>query len=244
MRYAIYFTPSSTDALLKIANNWLGRNAFTGESVRRPAIKGLSLEELDKITVSARRYGFHATIKAPFHLAPEYQLDDLLRALMHFASSIRPVTLSRLKISALGSCFALMLKEPLPALQQLANDTVVALDKFRAPLSEQDFARRKPEMLSPVQLRNLQQWGYPYIFDEFRFHMTLTDKIKQQDRAKVAAILDDFFAPVLTDNVEIDNLALFVEPEPGAPFEVHSLHPLALPPLARVKVSTPLAGQR
>ncbi|MBB6259523.1 putative phosphonate metabolism protein [Paenochrobactrum gallinarii] len=239
MRYAIYFTPSSTDALLKIANNWLGRNAFTGEAVRRPAISGLSVEELDKMTVSARRYGFHATIKAPFYLAPDYKEDDLLRALMHFASSLAPVTLPRLKITSISSCFALMLKEPVPALQQLANDTVTALDKFRAPLSEQDFARRNPQSLAPAQLRNLQQWGYPYVFDEFRFHMTLTDKIEEQDRPKIAGILDNFFAPVLTDSVEINNLALFVEPEPGAPFEVHSLHPLA-----KVKVSAPLAGQR
>jgi putative phosphonate metabolism protein len=239
MRYAIYFTPSSTDALLKIANNWLGRNAFTGVTVRRPVIKGLSVEELDRITVSARRYGFHATIKAPFYLAEQYEEDDLLRALMHFASSITPVTLPRLKITALGSCFALMQKEPVPALQQLANDTVTALDKFRAPLSKQDILRRKPETLTPSQLRNLRQWGYPYVFDEFRFHMTLTDKIEEQDKTKIAGILDDFFAPVLTDSVEINNLALFVEPEPGAPFEVHSLHPLA-----KMKISAPLAGQR
>ncbi|MFK4823215.1 DUF1045 domain-containing protein [Paenochrobactrum sp. BZR 588] len=239
MRYAIYFTPSSTDALLKIANNWLGRNPFTGEAVRRPVIKGLSVEELDNMTISARRYGFHATIKAPFYLAPGYNEDDLLRALMLFASSIAPVTLPRLKIAALGSCFALMLKEPVPALQQLANDTVTALDKFRAPLSGQDFDRRKPETLEPAQLRNLQQWGYPYVFDEFHFHMTLTDKIEEKHRPKIAAILDDFFAPVLTDSVEISNLALFVEPEPGAPFEVHSLHPLA-----SVKFLASLAGQR
>lgn len=239
MRYAIYFTPSSTDALLKIAHNWLGRNAFTGEPVRRPVIKGLAVEELDKITVSARRYGFHATIKAPFHLAQNYNEDDLLRDLMHFSLSIKPITLPRLQIAEIGSCFALMLKEPVPGLQQMANDTVVALDKFRAPLSEQDFSRRNPQALTSAQLRNLQQWGYPYVFDEFRFHMTLTDKIEEQHRLKIAAILDDFFAPVLTDSVEINNLALFVEPEPGAPFEVHSLHPLA-----KVKVSAPLAGQR
>lgn len=244
MRYAIYFTPSSTDALLKVANNWLGRNAFTGEPVRRPPLNGLKLEELDRITASARRYGFHATIKAPFYLAPEYSQEDLLRTLMHFASSMAPVVLPRLKITNLGGFYALMLKEPVAALQQLANDTVVALDKFRAPLSEQDLARRKPETLSPSQLRNLQQWGYPYIFDDFRFHMTLTDRIEDKDRPKIATILDDFFAPVLTDRVEINNLALFVEPEPGAPFEVHSLHPLAPAPLAKVKVSAPLAGQR
>ncbi|MGU3576410.1 DUF1045 domain-containing protein [Brucellaceae bacterium C25G] len=241
MRYAIYFTPSSTDALLKIANNWLGRNAFTGETVRRPAMSGLSSDDLDKMTVSARRYGFHATIKAPFFLSPDFTQDDLLHALMHFASSMQPVTLPRLKIAELGSCFALMLKEPVPALQQLANDTVTTLDKFRAPLSEADLARRNPQSLEVAQLRNLQQWGYPYVFDQFRFHMTLTDKIEAHERPKVAAILDHFFAPVLTDCVEINNLALFVEPEPGAPFEVHSLHPLAK---AKVKGSASLAGQR
>jgi putative phosphonate metabolism protein len=227
MRYAIYFTPPAGDPLSKVAANWLGRNAFSGQAVKPPAIRSFEPEEVARLTEEPRRYGFHATLKAPFRLHEDFTERDLLSALMHFASSVAPVTIPRLHVTPIGPFFALTPEEPLPELDQLANDTVVALDKFRAPMTEKERAKRKPESLTNSQLRNLDRWGYPYVFDDFRFHMTLTGRVEEKDRLRVARMLDAFFEPVLSEPVEINNLALFVEPEPGAPFEVHSLHPLA-----------------
>ena len=226
MRYAIYFTPPSSDALLKVAANWLGRNAFSGEPVKLPAIRSLGTEEIASLTEEPRRYGFHATMKAPFRLNDNQTESDLLSALMHFASSVEPVIIPRLKLQALGPFFALVPDEPVTALNQLANDVVVALDRFRAPLNEAELARRRPERLSEAQRHNLERWGYPYVFEEFRFHMTLTGPVAEADRARIERQLEEFFAPLLNDPVEVANLALFVEPEKGAPFEIHSLHPL------------------
>ncbi|MEI4480489.1 MULTISPECIES: DUF1045 domain-containing protein [Phyllobacterium] len=227
MRYAIYFTPPSSDPLLKVAANWLGRNAFTGQPVRPPQIRNLAHEEVTKLTESARRYGFHATLKAPFHLAEGVEERELLSALMHFASSMRPVEIPKLKIANLDGFFALVPEEPVAKLNQLANDIVVAFDRFRAPPSVAEIARRNPEKMSVSERRNLEQWGYPYVFDDFRFHMTLTNPVAEQDREKIAQMLSEFLEPVLEEPVEINNIALFIEAEPGAPFEVHSLHPLA-----------------
>ncbi|GAB1582335.1 DUF1045 domain-containing protein [Phyllobacterium phragmitis] len=227
MRYAIYFTPPAGDPLTKVAANWLGRNAFSGETVKPPAIRSFEAEEVARLTVEPRRYGFHATLKAPFRLAENLTERDLLSALMHFASSTSAVTIPRLQVAALGHFFALVPEEPVLELDQLANDVVVAFDRFRAPASDAERAKRRPETLSISQLRNLDQWGYPYVFDDFRFHMTLTGRVEEKDRLRVARMLDAFFEPVLSEPVEIANLALFVEAEPGAPFEVHSLHPLA-----------------
>ncbi|MEJ1120436.1 DUF1045 domain-containing protein [Phyllobacterium sp. CCNWLW109] len=227
MRYAIYFTPPSSDPLLKVAANWLGRNAFTGQPVRPPQIRNLAHEEVTKLTESARRYGFHATLKAPFHLTEGVEERELLSALMHFASSMRPVEIPKLKIANLDGFFALVPEEPVAKLNQLANDIVVAFDRFRAPPSVAEIARRNPEKMSVSERRNLEQWGYPYVFDDFRFHMTLTNPVAEQDREKIAQMLSEFLEPVLEEPVEINNIALFIEAEPGAPFEVHSLHPLA-----------------
>lgn len=226
MRYAIYFTPPCSDALHKVAANWLGRDAFSGEAVKRPAIRALSAEEIVRLTEEPRRYGFHATLKAPFRLDEAYEESDLLSALMHFASLTAPVVIPRLKLRALGPFFALVPQEPVVPLNQLANDVVVSFDRFRAPLRDAEIARRRPERLSEQQRHNLERWGYPYVFDEFRFHMTLTGPVEEKDQPHVERILHDFFAPVLDETVEIANLALFVEPEPGAPFEIHSLHPM------------------
>lgn len=226
MRYAIYYTPPSSDALLKVAANWLGRSAFSGEAVKAPSIRSFAPEEIAKLTQEPRRYGFHATMKAPFHLRDGLTEGDLLSALMHFSSAALPVTIPRLVLKSIGPFFALVPEEPVAELNQLANDVVVAFDRFRAPLSESDIARRRPERLSEAQRHNLERWGYPYVFEEFRFHMTLTGPVEEKDHARIERRLDEFFSPLLDDCVEIANLALFVEPEKGAPFEIHSLHPL------------------
>lgn len=226
MRYAIYFTPPASDALVTVAANWLGRSAFSGEPVKTPAIRSLATEEIARLTEEPRRYGFHATMKAPFRLDEAHSERDLLSALMHFASSAEPVTIPRLGLRAIGPFFALTPDEPVAELNQLANDVVVAFDRFRAPLNETEMAKRRPERLGEQQRHNLERWGYPYVFEEFRFHMTLTGPVEEKDRARVERTLDEFFAPVLDEPVEVANLALFVEPEKGAPFEVHSLHPL------------------
>jgi putative phosphonate metabolism protein len=227
MRYAIYFTPPSSDPLLKVAANWLGRNAFTGQPVRPPQIRDLAYEDFTKLTESARRYGFHATLKAPFRLNDNLQEHDLLSALMHFASSIDPVEIPKLQIANLDGFFALVPEEPVARLNQLANDVVVAFDRFRAPSTADEIGRRNPERLTASQRRNLEQWGYPYVFDDFRFHMTLTDIVPERDWPRIERMLGEFLEPVLDEPVEINNLALFIEAEPGLPFEIHSLHPLA-----------------
>jgi putative phosphonate metabolism protein len=227
MRYAIYFTPPSGDPLLKVAANWLGRNAFTGQPVRPPQIRDLAHEDFAQLTESARRYGFHATLKAPFHLAEGVEERELLSALMHFASSMQPVEIPKLQIACLDGFFALVPEEPVAKLNQLANDVVVAFDRFRAPPSEQEIKRRNPDKMTVSERRNLEQWGYPYVFEDFRFHMTLTAPVPEPNRGKIERILSEFLEPVLEESIEINNIALFTEAEPGSPFEVHSLHPLA-----------------
>lgn len=226
MRYAIYFTPPSSDALHKVAINWLGRDAFSGEMVKRPSLCALRADEIAQLTEEPARYGFHATLKAPFRLDDAFDESDLLSALMHFASLTAPVVIPRLELKALGSFFALVPSTVVPELNQLANDVVVSLDRFRASLRAHDIARRQPERLNEIQRHNLHRWGYPYVFDQFRFHMTLTGPVDESRRPHINRILDEFFAPVLDEPLEISNLALFMEQEPGAPFEIHSLHPM------------------
>jgi len=228
MRYAIYYTPLRDDPLMAAGSTWLGRDAFTGERTHAPTGGSMTCEEISRVTAAPRRYGFHATLKAPFALAPDQDEPELLRSLMHFGGSIEPVVIPRLTIASLGPFFALVPAAENAALHQLANDVVVAFERFRAPLCEREIARRNPGSLTVSQLNNLQRWGYPYVFDDFRFHMTLTGPVEAHDRARLRRTLEAFFAPVLEEPVTIANLALFVEPEANAPFQVHSLHPLAV----------------
>lgn len=244
MRYGIYFTPPAHDPLLRVAANWLGRNAFNGMVVRRPVIGSADGEQINAWTQEPRRYGFHATLKAPFRLHQDFEEHHLLSSMMHFASNYRAVQLPKLEIAQIGAFFALVPAQPCAQLQQLANDIVVHFERFRAALNAAELARRKPEQLDKIQRANLEQWGYPYVFEQFRFHMTLTGAVPADQQAQVRDMLETFFAPVLTEPVKIANIALFTQAESDALFEVHSLHPLtgkaeaATTPISTTPIST------
>lgn len=224
MRYAIYFTPPNDDALTGLASVWLGRDAFTGLTVARPRSSRLTPEELAFHTAPARRYGFHATIKAPFRLADDASPEGLGAALEAFGAHRAPFTV-KLALRQMGGFFALVPEVRSPALDQLAGDVVTAFASFGAPLSDAEIERRNPENLSPEELRNLHQWGYPYVFEEFRFHMTLTGRVAADDALRVRAAIEEHFGDLLHRDVEIGSLALFTEDSPGEPFHVLSCHP-------------------
>lgn len=227
MRYAIYFTPARDDRLAVAASAWLGRDAFTGGMLQSPGVGSLTPAEIAYHTAAARRYGFHATLKAPFALAESETEKSLLSRLEAFARQTRSFPIPRLVIGQLDGFFALIPDASVPQLNDFAAEVVRAFDGFRAPLSDAEIARRNPDALRPEEIRNLVQWGYPYVFEAFRFHMTLTGRVSHAEAPRVKAALDEVFQPLLDRPVPVDGLALFVEPEPGAPFTVLSYEALA-----------------
>ena len=82
-------------------------------------------------------------------------------------------------------------------------------DQFRAPLSSADMVRRQAGSLSDKQKAYLELWGYPYVFDEFRFHMTLTGALPESllDLAQ-DEISELFSSRVGLEPVVIDSIVL------------------------------------
>jgi putative phosphonate metabolism protein len=228
MRYAFYFSPGPGDALHELGATWLGRNAATGDAVEHPDLAGLGASELASITGPARRYGFHATLKAPFHLAEGTSEADLIEAMGSFAEQTAHFEIPSLVVGKLEGFLALVPKHPCTELNAFANSVVEAFEPLRAPLSEKGIERRNPESLSSAELRNLMRWGYPYVFNQFRFHMTLTTRLSEPDITRIANAASAHFAPALAAPIKVGALTLFVEPEPGAPFEIHSRADLRL----------------
>ncbi len=227
MRYAIYYTPPADDPLTRRAAHWLGRDAMSGQFQAQPVFDGLPEARFSDLTGDPRRYGFHATMKAPFELAPGRSEESLLSAFEEFASATPAFTLPALVLGQLGRFFALVPQDWDPSLQILADDCVTRFDSFRASLSDADIARRKPEALSEGQRKNLVDWGYPYVFEEFRFHMTLTAQVEPADQPAVLRAIEQHFAGLVPSPRPIEHLALFVEPERGAPFRLKHIVSLA-----------------
>lgn len=226
MRYAIYAAPSADEPLWIAAASWLGRDAASGERHGHPAIDGLDAGKLADYLADPARYGFHATLKAPFRLAGGRDEAELIAAFEAFARASSPVLLPELVIRRLGRFFAFVPNEPVAALDAWAGRVVEAFEPFRAPLSEKDLARRRVSGLTLAEEQNLVRWGYPYVFDAFRFHMSLTGKVAREDAELVEAAARRHFAAFDGKPFHLDRIAIFVEREPGAPFDILASAPL------------------
>ncbi len=218
MRYALYFAPPADHPLALLAAHWLGRDAWTDQPLDRPAVPGHDGTKSDAITAFPRRYGFHGTLKAPFALADGRTEAELAAAVEAFAQTQQSFECP-LSVAALGRFIALRPASPNEPLAQLAATCVEHFERFRAPLDEAELKRRRAGDLTPRQDALLTRYGYPYVMDEFRFHMTLTGPIEDEaERAGVRDALADLFAPLLSNPLRIDAVALFIEPERGIPF--------------------------
>ncbi|MDD7911777.1 DUF1045 domain-containing protein [Pseudovibrio exalbescens] len=221
MRYAVYYSAARTEPLAELGNTWLGRDPFTNTPLTQPKIDGISAAELWQYTETPRRYGFHGTFKPPFELAEGVTEDMVCEQVRSFAARTRPFQLDGIAPNRLGAFLALTPTAPSEGLNDLASRAIRELDTLRAPLSDADIARRRQSGLTPEQDAYMLQWGYPYIFEFFRFHLTLTGKINDKTvMPALQAAAEHHFAPVLNKPVTINQIALYVEEERGGPFRV------------------------
>ena len=215
-RYAIYYTPQGS--LAEAGAAWLGWDVARGRAVAHPEVAGLDVAAL---TQTPRKYGLHATIKPPFVLAEGTTADGLLAEFEALCTRLSPVTLDGLALTPLGRFLALTPEGGTAALNAMAAEVVRGLDTFRAPPSEADLARRRQANLTPAQEANLSQWGYPYVMEAFRFHVTLTGKLPKSDLPRVTAALAPYIAPHLPQPFILDSLTLVGQAEDGMFHEVH-----------------------
>ena len=108
----------------------------------------------------------------------------------------------------LGGFLALM-PEQADGIAALAARCVRELDRFRAPPAAAELDRRRAKGLSTAQEDLLQHWGYPYVFEEFRFHLTLTGSLPDAEADVFEALLETRFAPLREQRVSIDDICVF-----------------------------------
>lgn len=215
-RYAIYYAPQP-GAFARAGAAWLGWDAAAGASVPQPD------PALAAVTVAPRKYGFHGTLKPPFRLAEGQSFAALQTAVATLARHLAPVTLPGLRLRDLDGFLALTPEGDTRALQALAAEVVTTLEPFRAPLNPAEIAKRRPERLTPRQLALLGAYGYPFVLEEFRFHLTLSDRLPEP--TALAAQAQAHFAPHLPRPFTLDALCLFGEAADGR-FHLMQRHPL------------------
>lgn len=221
-RYAVYFAPHPGTLAWLAGSHWLGRCAALLRPLPQLDIHGVAKEELERLTAAPRRYGWHATLKAPFALAPGVDWLTLQHAVQTLADSLRPFSMPPLQVQRIDDFLALVPTRSHPAnaeIQAAAAACVKQLQPLAAPLSAADLARRRAAGLTPRQDELLQQWGYPFVLEEFRFHMSLTGSLAGEREDTVELVLDaaeQFFADL--PPLRFNSLALFAEPAPGADF--------------------------
>ncbi len=209
-RYAIYFAPAADSALWRFGSATLGYDAVTGEDVPFAVPPGCDASGWAARTSEPRRYGFHATLKAPFELAAGRNENGLRAFLRNVAAGQTSVPLAGLSVTPIGRFVTLTPSQPSEALQRLAFALVQAFEPFRASLSEADLARRLKSPLTPAQRAWLDAYGYPYVGEDFRFHMTLTGALPQDAVAPIAGALAQAYAQAVPASpVAIDRIALF-----------------------------------
>ena len=228
-RYALYFAPAPLSPLQVFGARILGYDPATGRHASHyPTI----VDQIPNWQLLARdpaRYGFHATFKAPFELAPLRTEAELLSEVERAALQWDTIDLGALAVGKISNFVALVPCQTPTGLSEFAQALVEHLDAFRAPMSDADRARRQPDRLTSRQRPYLDRWGYPFVLDEFRFHMTLAGPIKPQQIGFVRDSLERVFKTEVADwdaPVMIDAMSVFKQPQRDRPFHILSRHPL------------------
>jgi putative phosphonate metabolism protein len=214
-RVGVYYAPRPDDPLFAAGASWLGRDPESDAPTPQPDLDGI-----DEVTAEPRLYGFHATLKPPMHLAEGRQWFDLLTAARTLADRMTAFDLPRLAVQDLHGFLALRETMPCAPLQALADACVEHLDPFRAPASDAELARRRRANLTAEQDAMLVRWGYPYVFNTWFFHMTLTRRLTAAEKARYQPEAETYFARALSLPRRVDDICLFTQAAPDAPFVI------------------------
>jgi putative phosphonate metabolism protein len=214
-RVAAYYAPQPDDALFGAGAAWLGRDPQNGAPVAQPDVPNIA-----EVTAEPRLYGFHATLKPPMRPADNCRWSDIVAAAAELADRTAAFDLPRLAVADVFGFLALRETVPCPPLQALADDCVERLDPFRAPTSETELARRRRAGLSARQDAMLVRWGYPYVFDTWFFHMTLTRRLNAEEKGFYQPAAEACLARALALPRRVTDISLFVQSAPGEAFVI------------------------
>lgn len=218
-RYAIYFAPRPGSAFWEAGSQWLGRCAASQMIAMQPSVPGVSPHEFCQLTAAPRRYGWHATLKAPFSLAPGVPLSSLMTALHLICARVEPFRMPPLQVTRLENFLAMTFTEVSLQIKEIERQCVTVLQPLTAPLSPDELLRRRLAGLTLAQDSLLLRWSYPYVLEHFRFHMSLTGSLRECSELQIRSLMDAGAALFGSmRSLDFDSIALFAEPVKGDDF--------------------------
>jgi len=221
-RYALYFAPQVSSALWRLGSEWLGRCAASGRLLEQPSLRGVDAKAFARITAAPRRYGLHATLKAPFRLVEGRTLHELLLEVRAWGAAESPFRMPPLQVRLLEDFLALVPAHDDHRANAVAAECVMRFDAYRAPLNAVELAKRAPHRLDAHAARMLDLWGYPHVLDLFHFHFSLTGPLPEDGtlRAVLQAHAEARFVHSEIPAEFFDSVCVFEEAGPGADFRL------------------------
>lgn len=217
-RFALYYAPQSATSLGSAATTWLGRDNTTFDYEPLKPLE-LSSDRFKELTKAPYHYGFHGTLKPPFRLRKSVAEKQIFDELKSFCSERKSFTIASLEIGWIGGFLCLQPVKKIEPLDDLAADAVRQFDRFREEMNQDELEKRRNAGLSQVQDRLLLKWGYPYVMEEFRFHLTLSSKVNNPaERRAIEAEARRHFSNLHRSDVTVDGISLFLETN-GEPME-------------------------
>ncbi len=218
-RYAIYYVPPESDYLTRFVASWFGWDVYKSINVEYPVLSNLNYD-IKEITSTPSKYGLHATLKAPFCLAPDRTIDELRLSLLVLSHSIKQFEIPSICLRIISGFIAIVPTIQNESVNNLAKKCVEELDCFRQAKPLNNLNARRAAGLSDSEERNLLKWGYPYVLDDFRFHLTLTNKLSSKALKNVFPVLSSELQPVLNGPLVIGKICLLGESNINEKFEV------------------------
>ena len=211
-RYALYYLPPAAAALSAFGARWLGWSIEEGRAVE--FLDNLT-DDHAVLTATARKYGFHGTLKPPFSLKNGYNAAQLHHAATELVATLPKFVMPQLELTNLSGFLALRPATESDELSKLAGKLVSGLNYYRAPPSKAEIQRRQSLGLTPRQDALLMQWGYPYVMDEFRFHLTLTQRISNAEVGAIRKCIQSHLHNQMLSPQTIENIGFVGEKGDG-----------------------------
>jgi hypothetical protein len=145
-----------------------------------------------------------------------------MAAVRRAAARHGPFMLAPLRLMLLSGFPVLSAKAVMEPFFALEKSLLETLSPMFLPPDPQSLARRGK--LNSRQIENFWKWGYPFVLNDHRFHLTLGDVGSSDEYIKA---LKGYFAPSLLNSLAISKVSLCVQNAPDGKFMLLKDFPLS-----------------